>query len=35
MDATHPVWSRDGRHMVFAAGDPAKKVSTINVIDLP
>ena len=35
MDATHPVWSRDGRHMVFAAGDPAKKVSTITTIDLP
>ena len=35
LNATHPVWSRDGRHMVFAAGDPAKKISTINVIDLP
>jgi Tol biopolymer transport system component len=35
MDATHPVWSRDGRHMVFAAGDPAKKVSTIMMVDLP
>jgi hypothetical protein len=35
LNATHPVWSRDGRHMVFAAGDPAKKISTIDVIDLP
>jgi dipeptidyl aminopeptidase/acylaminoacyl peptidase len=35
LDATHPVWSRDGKHMVFMAGDPAKKISTVEMIDLP
>jgi Tol biopolymer transport system component len=33
LNATHPVWSRDGKKMVFAAGDQA--ASAIGVIDLP
>ena len=35
LNATHPVWSRDGKHMVFMAGDPAQKISTVDMIDLP
>lgn len=32
LDATHPVFSRDGRHMVFSHGGA---ISGIGVIDLP
>ena len=35
LNASHPVWSRDGKHMVVMAGDPAKKISTVDMIDLP
>ena len=35
LNASHPVWSRDGKHMVFMAGDPAQKISTVDVIDFP
>jgi Tol biopolymer transport system component len=31
LNATHPVWSRDGKHMVFASGD--QTISAIAVID--
>jgi Tol biopolymer transport system component len=34
LNANHPVWSRDGKHMVFSTGDPAKKIS-IAVIGFP
>jgi Tol biopolymer transport system component len=34
-NANHPVWSRNGKQMVFSAVDPRKKISTIAVIDFP
>lgn len=35
LNATHPVFSRDGRHLVIATGDPAQQVSNIAIVDLP
>jgi Tol biopolymer transport system component len=35
LNANHPVWSQDGRHMVFAEADPVQKTSTIAVIEWP
>jgi len=35
LDANHGVFSPDGRHMVFAALDPASGQSKIMVVDLP
>jgi Tol biopolymer transport system component len=36
LNATHPAWSQDGRHMVFDAEDPkTENVAGIAIIDLP
>ena len=35
LNASHPVFSPDGKRLVFAVGDPAKNISTIMVADLP
>ena len=35
LDATHPVFSRDGRHLVFAYGQPGSSPSGIATLDLP
>ncbi len=35
LDATHPVFSSDGRRLVFAYGTPASKSSGIAILDLP
>ena len=35
LDATHGVFSPDGRHMVFAAADAASGQTRIAIIDLP
>ena len=35
IDATHPVFSRDGRHLVFAYGQPGSSASGIATLDLP
>lgn len=35
LNASHPVFSPDGKRLVFAVGDPAKNISTIAVADLP
>jgi Tol biopolymer transport system component len=34
LDATHPVFSRNGRHLVFAYGQPNSKTSGIAILDL-
>jgi Tol biopolymer transport system component len=35
LDATHPVFSGNGRQLVFAHGTPASKTNGIAVLDLP
>jgi Tol biopolymer transport system component len=35
LNANHPVFSLDGRRLVFATGDPSKKATTITVVTLP
>ncbi len=35
LGATHPVFSRDGRHLVFAYGQPGASASGIAILDLP
>ena len=35
LNANHPVFSPDGRRLVFATGDPSKRVTTITVATLP
>jgi Tol biopolymer transport system component len=35
LDATHPVFSRDGRHLVFAYGQPGANTTGIAILDLP
>ena len=35
LNATHGVFSPDGRHMVFAAADPASERTRIGIVDLP
>ena len=35
LDATHPAWSEDGRHMVFDAEDQELKVCGVEIIDSP
>lgn len=35
LNANHGVFSPDGRHMVFAAMDPASQQSRIAIVDLP
>lgn len=35
LNASHPVFSPDGHKLVFATGDPAKRVTTIAVVTLP
>ena len=35
LNANHPVFSPDGRRLVFAMGDPAKAAANIAVVTLP
>jgi hypothetical protein len=35
LNANHPVFSPDGKRLVFAVGDPTRNISTIAVADLP
>lgn len=35
LNASHPVFSPDGRRLVMAIGDPARNISTIAIVDLP
>ena len=35
LDATHGVFSSDGRHMAFVAGNPASQQTKIAIVDLP
>ena len=35
LNANHPVFAPDGHGLVFAMGDPAKKVTSIAVVPLP
>jgi Tol biopolymer transport system component len=35
LDANHPVFSADGRHMVFSYGTPSAKANGIAIVDLP
>jgi Tol biopolymer transport system component len=35
LNATHGVFSPDGRHMVFMAGEPAARQTRVAIVDLP
>jgi Tol biopolymer transport system component len=35
LNASHPVFSPDGRKLAFAMGDPARNQSNIVIVDLP